>query len=177
MRISRLMVNGQEINIFPTSEIKHLVYVKPGTNTFTVVAMDANYNVAETTLTIHCTTAAPVVLTLDRTNPAIGLDQPAIAKGGRTLVPFRWFGEYVLGAKVDYMEVNGFGIVTLVKAGVEVELALGSNIARVNDQPIALDVAAQALNGRAYVPARFLAETFGYTITWDAATNNVTISK
>ena len=177
VRVSRLMVNGVEISIFPTAEVKHVVTVKPGVNTFTVVAMDSNYNVIETTVTINSSAFTPVVITIGKANPAIGLDQPAVAKNGRLMLPFRWFGEEILGAEVSYEVANGAEIVTLVKGDTTIELTLNGTIAKVNGAPIALDVAAYATGGRTLVPARFLAETFGFNIAWDAATDNVTISK
>ena len=177
VRVSRLMVNGVEISIFPTAEVKHVVTVKPGVNTFAVVAMDSNYNVVETTVTINSSAFTPVVITIGKANPSIGLDQPAVAKNGRLMLPFRWFGEQILGATVSYEVVGGAEIVTLHKGDTHVELTLNGMVAKVNGAPIALDVAAYATGGRTLVPARFLAETFGFNIAWDAATNNVTISK
>ena len=117
------------------------------------------------------------VITLGKANPAIGLDVAATTKNGRTMLPFRWFGEQILGAEVDYKVEGSAEIVTLVKDGKTVELTLNSVIAKVDGAAVTLDVAAYATGGRTLVPARFLAETFGYKIDWDAATNNVTITK
>lgn len=180
VRVTRLMVNGAEVNFFPMPTVNHVVTVKSGVNTFAVIAMDANYNVVETTVTITSTVApafVPVVISIGKANPAIGLDVAAVAKNGRLMVPFRWFGEKILGATVDYTVIGTAEVVTLVKGTTSVELTLNSVIAKVNGVAVTLDVAAYAEGGRTLVPARFLAETFGYSIAWDAATNNVTISK
>ena len=57
------MVNGVEVNLFPMPTVNHVVAVKAGVNTFNVVAMDANYNVTETTVTITSAVFTPVVVT------------------------------------------------------------------------------------------------------------------
>ncbi len=57
-----------------------------------------------------------------------------------------------------------------------VELTLNSTIAKVNGVPVALDVAPFATGGRTLVPARFLAETFGYTVNWNPVNDEVTFT-
>lgn len=156
------------------------VNLREGMNIFTVAAQDAAGNVATRTIAVERRTPpAPVshVITIGRANPAIGLDVPANVRNGRLMVPFRWFGERILEATVDYRVVGTAEIVTLVKGNISVELTLNSTIAKVNGTPVSLDVAAFATGGRTLVPARFLAETFGYTVNWNPADDSVTISK
>jgi hypothetical protein len=38
-----------------------------------------------------------------------------------------------------------------------------------------MDVATMIRNGRTYIPARFVAEAFGRTVTWDQVDRTVTI--
>jgi len=156
------------------------VNLREGMNIFTVAAQDAAGNVATRVIAVERRTPpAPVshVITIGRANPAIGLDVPANVRNGRLMVPFRWFGERILEATVDYRVVGTAEIVTLVKGNISVELTLNSTIAKVNGTPVSLDVAAFATGGRTLVPARFLAETFGYTVNWNPADDSVTISK
>jgi len=156
------------------------VNLREGMNIFTVAAQDAAGNVATRTVAVERRTPpAPVshVITIGRANPAIGLDVPANVRNGRLMVPFRWFGERILEATVDYRVVGAAEIVTLVKGNITVELTLNSTIATVNGTPVSLDVAAFATGGRTLVPARFLAETFGYTVNWNPADDSVTITK
>jgi hypothetical protein len=40
-----------------------------------------------------------------------------------------------------------------------------------------MDVAPLIRNGRTYLPARYVAEAFGYTLAWDAAGRMVTIQQ
>jgi len=124
------------------------------------------------------TTAGPVahVITIGRTNPAIGLDVPANVVNGRLMVPFRWFAERILNATVEFSVVGAAEVVSLQRNDMQVELTLNSNRARVNGVSVALDVAPLVTGGRTLVPARFLAETFGYVVHWNPATNEVTFT-
>ena len=81
VRVVRLMVNGVEMNIFPLPEHKHLVNLEPGANTFTVVAMDANYNVTEATVTI---TRSVAVTNLETT-----IGERGYSVNGALPLPFR----------------------------------------------------------------------------------------
>lgn len=55
----------------------------------------------------------------------------------------------------------------------QVILYLESTDAYVNNQPIMLEVPAKAVNGRTYLPARFLSETLGFKIGWISGTNSL----
>jgi hypothetical protein len=46
----------------------------------------------------------------------------------------------------------------------------------VNGQEVVADVSPQIINGRVMVPARFIAEPLGATVTWDAVTRSVHIT-
>lgn len=121
---------------------------------------------------------APIVIALGQPNPAIGLDVAPAIVNGRTMVPFRWFGERVLGIATENITWNeANGSVTMIHGGTTVILTINSVTASVNGQAVQLDAAPFITGGRTLVPARFLAETFGFTITWDSVTNNVTIVK
>jgi len=177
-----IIFDGAVVPGFATREsvFTRTVNLREGMNIFTVAAQDAAGNVATRTIAVERRTPpAPVshVITIGRANPAIGLDVPANVRNGRLMVPFRWFGERIIEATVDYRVVGAAEIVTLVKGNITVELTLNSTIATVNGTPVSLDVAAFATGGRTLVPARFLAETFGYTVNWNPADDSVTITK
>jgi hypothetical protein len=46
-------------------------------------------------------------------------------------------------------------------------LQVGNTNAIVNDKTVKLDAAPKIVNGRTLVPIRFVAESFGATVTWD----------
>lgn len=117
------------------------------------------------------------VLQLGVANPNMGLLQPPVLVGGRVMLPFRWFGENILGANVDYFMENGCEVITLTRGMTDVKLLLGESMAYVNGRGTLLDAAPRIVGGRTLVPARFLAETFGYNVTWVAATSQVIIEE
>ncbi|KAF0196349.1 MAG: Ig-like domain-containing protein [Bacillota bacterium] len=185
--LAQVVINNVPKFFIPgnTAVVTERISLNEGPNVVTVNVADVAGNWATSTRTITYTKPTPPpapvpvthVITIGKADPAFGLDVPAVAKNGRLMVPFRWFGERILGATVDYKVVAGVEIVTLHKGGTHVELTLNSAIAKVNGVAVALDVAAYAEAGRTLVPARFLAEAFGYKIEWHPATNNVTITK
>jgi len=182
LALNGIIFDGAVVPGFVTREsvFTRTVNLREGMNIFTVAAQDVAGNVATRVIAVERRTPpAPVshVIFIGRANPAIGLDVPANVRNGRLMVPFRWFGERILEATVDWRVVGAAEIVTLVKGNITVELTLNSTIATVNGTPVSLDVAAFATGGRTLVPARFLAETFGYNVIWNPADDSVTITK
>jgi hypothetical protein len=54
---------------------------------------------------------------------------------------------------------------------------IGSNTARTDTGgTVEMDTAAVAVSGRTFAPVRYLAQFFGYTVDWDAASNSVLIN-
>lgn len=54
-----------------------------------------------------------------------------------------------------------------------VEMAVGRNVLYVNNQGQQMDVSPVVRDGRIYLPARFVAEAFGYKVSWDPATATI----
>ncbi|HUW65278.1 MAG TPA: SpoIID/LytB domain-containing protein [Spirochaetia bacterium] len=66
--------------------------------------------------------------------------------------------------------------VTLVSQGTTVKLTIGSNIASVNGSPLTMDVAPLLVPpGRVILPARWLAQSFGWQVDWQSAQQTVSI--
>jgi hypothetical protein len=70
---------------------------------------------------------------------------------------------------------NATGTATLQLGDVKLALALNSNELDKNGEKVTMDVAPLLQNGRTYLPARFVAEAFGYEVAWDAYTNAVLV--
>lgn len=69
------------------------------------------------------------------------------------------------------------GLVTgLIVATATFALAANPIKLIINGQEIQCDVPPQNINGRVLVPARFVAESLGASVTWDAANNAVVIT-
>lgn len=85
-------------------------------------------------------------------------------ENGRTLVRYRDFAEGI-GAEVKYDAKRKQ--VKVDKDGRNVTLTLGSKKAVVNGKVKQLDVMPVVKDGVTYVPLRFVAETYGYKVSWD----------
>jgi hypothetical protein len=179
--VNGVIFEGTQVVMFPAQTVMftRAVSLAMGANTFAVSAVDNAGNVTNKEIVItRVAPAAPIVIKLGVANPAIGLDVAPALVSGRTMVPFRWFGERVLGIATENITWNETtGSVTMVQGTTTVILTINSVTASVNGQAVQLDAAPFITGGRTLVPARFLAETFGFTITWDSVTNDVTIWK
>ncbi len=91
----------------------------------------------------------------------------------RTLVPVRFVAEF-LGGKVSWDPKTRTVIVQL--NGREVKLKIGSNTAYVNSAAVSLDQPPIIKENRAFIPLRFVMETFGFKVVWDASVKTITIT-
>jgi len=115
-------------------------------------------------------TIGQTVYRLDR--DYLVMDAAPFVSGGRTFVPLRYMGD-AMGADVAWD--GRTKRVTLTRGDTRVELSVGRPVIRVNGREQSLDVAPVLSGGRTYLPARFVAEAFGYSADWDAATRTVTL--
>lgn len=100
-------------------------------------------------------------------------DVPPAITDGRTLVPVRALFES-LGATVGWDDATQTA--TATKGGTVISMQIGSQTAYVNGAAASLDVPAQTIDGRTMVPARFVAESLGAQVTWEADTDTVYIA-
>lgn len=99
-------------------------------------------------------------------------DQPPILIGNRTMVPLRGIFES-LGATVKYDGETQ--IITATKGELKVILKINSKTVSINGKTKTLDVPAIIQNNRTLVPLRFIGETLGADVSWDANQNTVFI--
>jgi hypothetical protein len=75
--------------------------------------------------------------------------------------------------------IDATGVVTVKAVPVTVTkvivLTVGTDIVTVDGKATSVDAAPEIVNGRTFVPIRFIAETFGSTVTWLPETKGVTI--
>lgn len=100
-------------------------------------------------------------------------DQPPVIQGSRVLVPLRGIFEK-MGATVEWQPATR--TVLAARGSTLVELQIGSRIARVDGRPVTLDVPAMIIGGRTLVPLRFISESLGTRVDWNAATRTVLIA-
>ena len=60
---------------------------------------------------------------------------------------------------------------------VKIEMVIGSNTAYKDGHPLLLDPAPMIIDGRTYVPLRFLTDSFGGNLDWDGATQTITYER
>lgn len=104
---------------------------------------------------------------------ATAMDVKPYIRNSRTYVPVRYLGE-ALGASVNWDAATRTA--TLVKDNTRVDLVIGNKTGKVNNGDLVMDVAPEINSGRTMLPARYVAESFGYQVTWDAA-NKLVICK
>ena len=98
-------------------------------------------------------------------NEAVIYDAAPVIRNDRTLVPIRIITE-ALGGKVDW---NGAAKeVTLSINDKEIKMTIGKMLEKYGVAPVIID-------GRTFVPVRFVADELGANVAWDDATKTVTI--
>lgn len=100
-------------------------------------------------------------------------DQGPAVINYRTLVPLRAIFE-ALDAKVTWNSRTE--TIVAQKGDTTVTLALGSNVATINNTTVYMDVPARTLNNRTLVPVRFVSEALGEDVRWDEAAQSVYIT-
>ena len=103
----------------------------------------------------------------------ISTEVPPTVIDGRTMVPVRAIFEAV-GANIEFDAETK--TITATKNDTTVKMTVGAKTANVNNKEVQLDTPAVIVNGRTLAPARFVAETFGYTVQWDAENKIVKIT-
>jgi hypothetical protein len=99
------------------------------------------------------------------------LNPGPIVRAGRVLVPLRGIFER-LGASVVYSA----GTINATKGGTTVSLRIGSTQAEVSGEPTVIDVAPFIVGATTYVPLRFIAQSLGAGVGYDASTHVVSIT-
>lgn len=119
---------------------------------------------------------------LGRADQAIGvvvdgtplqLDVAPVVESGRTLVPLRAVME-ALGASVHWDA--GTQTVTATRGAGMLRLTIGSAAAWVGQQSVTLSVPARIIDGRTFVPLRFVGEALGDRVDFDPSTRTVTVT-
>ncbi|HQJ56262.1 MAG TPA: stalk domain-containing protein [Caldisericia bacterium] len=102
------------------------------------------------------------------------IDAPPFIKDGRTLVPIRFIAE-TFGALVDWDATTQSITITLDTKNIKIILQINNKTAVVNNNKVTLDVPPIIVNGRTFVPLRFIAESFGAEVLWDGDLKKITI--
>jgi hypothetical protein len=114
----------------------------------------------------------PIQVTVNGTQ--VNFDGPGPRmRGDRGMVPLRGVLEQE-GAHVDWDPSTQ--TVTAHRGATHVRLTIGETTASVNGSPVNLDVPALIINGTTMVPLRFIGESLGDHVRWDASDEMVMIT-
>lgn len=102
----------------------------------------------------------------------LNFDVPPVIFAGRTLIPVRAITNG-LGATVEWDAETQ--TITISRDGKTIILALDSAEVTVDGETVTLDVPAQLISNRTFVPLRFISETLGEKVEWDPETGDINI--
>lgn len=102
----------------------------------------------------------------------IQFDQPPVERAGRVYVPLRGVFEH-LGASVVYDN----GRINATRGSTTVQLNIGSTTALVDGQQQNLDSPPFLIGARTLVPLRFVAQSLGAIVNYDASNRTVSITQ
>jgi YVTN family beta-propeller protein len=105
---------------------------------------------------------------------SLAMDAAPLIAGGRLLAPVRYLAD-ALGAQTTWDATRR--TVSILRGNTALELAIGSAALNDNGRVGWMDTAPVIINGRTYFPIRYIAEAFGYTVSWDASSQTVTVSQ
>jgi hypothetical protein len=175
----KLFVNSKEIVSKDNNNFESIVNLVDGDNRFDVRAVDVAGNETTRTLIVRKVNEKKIVLTVGSTlaivgNEQITLEAAPVIEQGVTLVPLRFIAE-AFDSEVNW---NGaLQIITIVNKTHNIQLQVNSKLVFIDNQKGKdLDVAPKIINGRTFVPIRFISEAFGATVDWDNNTKTVTIT-
>lgn len=114
---------------------------------------------------------AQITVTVDRT--PVPLSAPVLVDAGRVLLPARSVFE-ALGAEVRYDAAQRRVVVS--RSDRDVVITLGAQSALVDGHDVALGVPARVERGRTYLPLRFVAESLGAGVTYDASSHTIAVT-
>jgi hypothetical protein len=186
--VRRLTVNGELVVPYADGRFSQAVQLAPGANTIVIEATDAVGNVGRNALSVTRATArVQSSLTIDMTIGRAGMivngmpvatDSAPVIRNGRTLLPVRSLIE-AFGGSVQW---NAAARITTVKLGGRTaQLTVGSNKAVVDGKSVVIDptnaaVVPEIIGGRTYLPLRFLADSLGISVAWDASSQTVSVT-
>lgn len=159
--INNATYNNDDFNVTPVKVEGYVNIVTPAdTNT---VKVNASFVIGKTSYTNNGTE-----VTMDAA--------PYIAKN-RTMVPIRYIAN-ACGVSDENITWNqATRTATISGPNNVVTIKMGSNTITTSNGVITMDTVAVNSGNRIYVPARFIANALGATVTWDAATQTVGITK
>ena len=189
--VRSVLINGHEVPLFSDGLFSESITLARGSNEVVVEASDAYGNTVRREVSVVSsggsagTTRRPllVVLTIGQrtmqvNGMSVAMDAAPLIRNGRTLLPVRVLVEQ-LGGTVSW---DAKARTATVKLGDRaVVLTVGQNTASVNGRSMPIDasnpkVVPEIINGRTFLPLRFVGENLGLDLAWDAASQTISFT-
>lgn len=172
LKIKVIHSNGTIEEIIPTivTDKQGNTYLEFTINSFSTFIIYKPAPKAKTTIKLTIDKALVTV-----NNTEINLDATAFIKDttNRTLVPVRFVSE-ALGSKVEWLpKTRQVKIINSKK----ILLTIDSTEVQVAEEIITIDSPAEIVNTRTFVPLRFVSESLGAEVSYNAKTRQITIIK
>ncbi|ANA79180.1 copper amine oxidase N-terminal domain-containing protein [Paenibacillus glucanolyticus] len=100
------------------------------------------------------------------------MKDPVMIKDGRVLLPLREIGD-ILGLKVHWNQPQQRA--SLYGVNLELTLQLGSDVVYLNKKQKKLKTSAEVINGKLYIPLRFVAEAVNEDVKWNSNTKTLSV--
>jgi hypothetical protein len=154
-----------------------LTTLADGVNAISATARDLAGNSTTRTVSISFLKTTLIRMQLGTTvalvnSTPVTLSVAPFTTNGFTLVPLRFLAE-TFGITPQWDGV--FRIIDMTVGSHQVRLQVGTRYAGIDGKRVALDVAPTITSGVTMVPLRFVAETLGADVMWDAGTKTITI--
>lgn len=107
---------------------------------------------------------------------SLTMDAAPFIESGRVLVPVRFLATSLGVAESDIGWNAAQQQVTLRKGSTTVLLKIGSTQLTVNGKVSTMDTSPLIRTGRTFLPARYVAESFGYAVGWNQGTRSVLVT-
>lgn len=128
---------------------------------------------AETGIVIKLQVGNPVMTV---NGQAQSIEVAPVIQNGHTLLPVRSIVEVMGGAMEWEGTASAAETATVTYGNNVVRFTIDNPTAYLNDNPITLDTAPAIIGSRIMLPIRFIAETFGFDIAWDASDATITVT-
>lgn len=178
-----LTINGFPVSYDSQGKFSYMVRLQEGNNSIAIVAVDKAGNQSSIFLPIKYIKRTVVKIKIGSRTVLVN-DKPIQIeaapwidkKSGRAMVPLRVIVE-AFGATLEYRYIAfGDERVSIIFGLKRIDLRIGSNIAYVEGLPVRLDTPPVIINGRTFVPIRFIMEMFGAKVDWDPFSSEITIT-
>jgi len=174
----KVFINNVEVPLNSTT-FDYTINLNDGENVITVKVVDLAGNETYETVIIRKVNETKILLTIGskvvkKGDNSFELQAAPFIENGVTLVPLRFIAETFNANLNWYGELK---IISISYKDHNIQLQVDSNKVVVDDSIKEIQVAPKIVNGLTFVPLRFILETFGAQVLFDANTKTITITK